>query len=110
MENANAESPDLIGGNMQWKTVQGSQPEKPSTIQVGKDYVFLRKNIHTFSETDPEDETKTISGWEYDEMLITRKQYDEFVKIFNNPLYTNENESLSSRILNLETFIATSTE
>lgn len=99
----------MIGGIMDWKTVRGTQPEKPSVTEIGKDYVFLRKNIHTYTETDPSDETKSVKGWEYQEMLITKAQYDDFVKITGNPFYVSDTDNIKSRVSNLETFIATST-
>lgn len=95
---------------MDWKTVRGSQPEKPPVVEIGTDYVFLRKNIHSYSEKDPDDETKVTKGWEYQEILITKAQYDDYIKITGNPFYISDTDDIKSRVSNIETFIATSTE
>lgn len=95
---------------MEWKTVRGTQDEKPKQLEHTGNYIFLRKNIHSFSETDPMDETKKLTGWEYDEILLTKEQYDDYVKITGNPFYISDTDELKNRILSVETYIATSTE
>lgn len=83
---------------MKWRTVRGSQPEKPKELEIGSEYVFMRKNIHEYSEEDSIS-NQTMTGWEYDEQLLTR---DEYEKLFKN--------DINARLLNIETFIATQTE
>ena len=95
---------------MEWKTVRGTQDEKPEQLEYAGNYVFLRKNIHSVSETDPTDETKNFTGWEYDEILLTKEQYNDYVKIVGNPFYVSETDELKNRISNVETYIALSTE
>ena len=95
---------------MEWKTVRGTQDEKPKQLEYSGDYVFLRKNIHSVSETDPTDETKNFTGWEYDEILLTKEQYNDYIKIVGNPFYVSETDELKNRISNVETYIALSTE
>lgn len=95
---------------MEWKTVRGTQDKKPEQLEYASDYVFLRKNIHSVSETDPTDETKNFTGWEYDEILLTKEQYNDYVKIVGNPFYVSETDELKNRISNVETYIALSTE
>ena len=95
---------------MEWKTVRGTQDKKPEQLEYAGDYVFLRKNIHSVSETDPTDETKNFTGWEYDEILLTKEQYNDYVKIVGNPFYVSETDELKNRISNVETYIAASSE
>lgn len=95
---------------MEWKTVRGTQDKKPEQIEYAGDYVFLRKNIHSVSETDPTDETKNFTGWEYDEILLTKEQYNDYVKIVGNPFYVSDTDDLRNRISNVETYIAASSE
>ena len=95
---------------MEWKTVRGTQDKKPEQLEFAGDYVFLRKNIHSISETDPTDETKNFTGWEYDEILLTKEQYNDYVKIVGNPFYVSETDELKNRISNVETYIAASSE
>ena len=95
---------------MEWKTVRGTQDKKPEQLEYAGDYVFLRKNVHSVSETDPTDETKNFTGWEYDEILLTKKQYNDYVKIVGNPFYVSETDELKNRISNVETYIAASSE
>ena len=95
---------------MEWKTVRGTQNKKPEQLEYAGDYVFLRKNIHSVSETDPTDETKNFTGWEYDEILLTKEQYNDYVKIVGNPFYVSETDELKNRISNVETYIAASSE
>ena len=95
---------------MEWKTVRGTQDKKPEQLEYAGDYVFLRKNIHSVSETDPTDETKNFTGWEYDEILLTKEQYNDYVKIVGNPFYVSDTDDLKNRISNVETYIAASSE
>lgn len=95
---------------MEWKTVRGTQDKKPEQLEFAGDYVFLRKNIHSVSEKDPTDETKNFTGWEYDEILLTKEQYNDYVKIVGNPFYVSETDELKNRISNVETYIAASSE
>ena len=95
---------------MEWKTVRGTQDKKPEQLEFAGDYVFLRKNVHSVSETDPTDETKNFTGWEYDEILLTKEQYNDYVKIVGNPFYVSETDELKNRISNVETYIAASSE
>ena len=95
---------------MEWKTVRGTQDKKPERLEYAGDYVFLRKNIHSVSETDPTDETKNFTGWEYDEILLTKEQYNDYVKIVGNPFYVSDTDGLRNRISNVETYIAASSE
>ena len=95
---------------MEWKTVRGTQDKKPEQLEFAGDHVFLRKNIHSVSETDPTDETKNFTGWEYDEILLTKEQYNDYAKIVGNPFYVSETDELKNRISNIETYIATSSE
>lgn len=95
---------------MEWKTVRGTQDKKPEQLEYACDYVFLRKNIHSVSETDPTDETKNFTGWEYDEILLTKEQYNDYVKIVGNPFYVSDTDDLKNRISNVETYIAASSE
>ena len=95
---------------MEWKTVRGTQNKKPEQLEYAGDYVFLRKNIHSVSETDSTDETKNFTGWEYDEILLTKEQYNDYVKIVGNPFYVSETDELKNRISNVETYIAASSE
>ena len=95
---------------MEWKTVRGTQDKKPEQLEYAGDYVFLRKNIHSVSETDPTDETKNFTGWEYDEILLTKEQYNDYVKIVGNPFYVSDTNDLRNRISNVETYIAASSE
>ena len=95
---------------MEWKTVRGTQDKKPEQLEFAGDYVFLRKNIHSVLEIDPTDETKNFTGWEYDEILLTKEQYDDYVKIVGNPFYVSETDELKNRISNVETYIAASSE
>lgn len=95
---------------MEWKTVRGTQDKKPEQLEYAGDYVFLRKNIHSVSETDPTDETKNFTGWEYDEILLTKEQYNDYVKIVGNPFYVSDTDDLRNRISNVETYIAASSE
>lgn len=95
---------------MEWKTVRGTQDKKPEQLEYAGDYVFLRKNIHSVSETDPTDETKNFTGWEYDEILLTKEQYNDYVKIVGNPFYVSDTNDLKNRISNVETYIAASSE
>lgn len=94
---------------MEWKTVRGTQDKKPEQLEYAGDYVFLRKNIHSVSETDPTDETKNFTGWEYDEILMTREDYDKISAISDNPIYNMDKDSLASRVSDIETLIAEST-
>ena len=95
---------------MEWKTVRGTQDKKPEQLEYAGDYVFLRKNIHSVSETDPTDETKNFTGWEYDEILLTKEQYNDYIKIVGNPFYVSDTDDLRNRISNVETYIAASSE
>ena len=95
---------------MEWKTVRGTQDKKPEQLEFAGDHVFLRKNIHSVSKTDPTDETKNFTGWEYDEILLTKEQYNDYAKIVGNPFYVSETDELKNRISNIETYIATSSE
>lgn len=95
---------------MEWKTVRGTQDKKPEQLEYANDYVFLRKNIHSVSETDPTDKTKNFTGWEYDEILLTKEQYNDYVKIVGNPFYVSDTDDLRNRISNVETYIAASSE
>lgn len=95
---------------MEWKTVRGTQDKKPEQLEYAGDYVFLRKNVHSVSETDPTDETKNFTGWEYDEILLTKEQYNDYIKIVGNPFYVSDTDDLRNRISNVETYIAASSE
>lgn len=93
---------------MDWKNVRGTQPEKPDVVEIGSEFVFLRKNIHQFNEKDEYE--NTITGWEYEELLLTKNEYDDYIKITGNPFYIDDTSDLKGRLTNLETFIATSTQ
>lgn len=98
-----------------WSHVKGTQPKRPDKILQTDDRVYLRKNITAVDDISPDEtgqeENHTATpGWEYDEMILTKEEYEAFKELSDNPIYENDNDSLKSRISNIETFIATSTQ
>lgn len=99
---------------MDWTHVKGTQPKRPDKVLQTDEKVYLRKNISAVDDISP-DETGTeenhtvVPGWEYDEIILTKVLYDDFVKITGNPFYVSDTDDIKSRILNVETYIATST-
>lgn len=98
-----------------WSHVKGTQPNRPDKVLQTDNRVYLRKNITSVNdiapdETGQEENHTAIPGWEYDEILLSKKQYDDYVKITGNPFYISDTDELKNRILSVETYIAASTE
>lgn len=60
----------------EWKEVIGTQKERPSEIDTtsSSDYVYERKNITEYTETDDQEEI-TLKGWKYLERKIPKGQW-----------------------------------
>lgn len=91
--------------DLTWKNVRGTQSEKPKEIEICKSCVYLRRNIHKFTESDTMDETRTISGWEYEEICVTQEQYKIFATILGNPFYFSKIDELNLKIADLEEIV-----
>ena len=51
-------------------------------MTLSPDYVYLRKNIHQVTETTEQGE---ITYYEYDEVVLTHEEYEEYCSMLNNP-------------------------
>lgn len=98
----------------EWNHVKGTQSERPKELEptiTGK--LYVRKNIKQVTDINADNSSEenhtAIPGWEYDEIVMSKEEYDEYLKLTANPLYEAETSELKARILNLETYIATST-
>lgn len=60
-----------------WKTVQGSQPERPGEIDTTTSavVVYQRKNIQRVTVEDPADGSTEL--WQYEEREMSRDEYIE---------------------------------
>lgn len=63
---------------IRWKTVTGSQTEKPEVIDKASSskYVYLRRNIERITRTD--EQGGGVSLWQYDEAVVTQEEYAQY--------------------------------
>lgn len=100
----------------EWVHITGSQPERPKDTETSANRVYLRRNIIAVDDIDAdsaeqdEENHTAVPGWEYDEMILSKAEYNSALAILANPFYTANADDLETRITNIETFIATSTE
>lgn len=61
-----------------WRTVQGSQPERPEAIDKtsSTSVVYLRKNIHRI--VVQQDSNPPVVLWEYDEAIISQEEFAKY--------------------------------
>lgn len=64
---------------MEYKTVRGSQQEKPPELDLtsSPDRVYLRRNVERITETDPMTGT-AIPLWQYEEAVLTLEEYQVY--------------------------------
>lgn len=70
------------------EAVRGSQAQMPDDIETNGSRVYARANIHRIDEEDTEDQPG-FHGWEYDEAILTREEYDA-LKALNPPFQDHE--------------------
>ena len=70
------------------EAVRGSQAQMPDDIETNGSRVYARANIHRIDEEDTEDQPG-FHGWEYDEAILTREEYDA-LKALNPPFQDYE--------------------
>ena len=72
---------------MKWKTVEGYQEERPKEIDLTSSLktVYIRKNIRSVPNVDPEGGEATGTHWKYDEAQMTFAEFETYSKdeIFN---------------------------
>lgn len=96
---------------MEWKIVHGGQPDiKPKEIMFNFDSVYLRRNIHKHEQNNVMGDGDVISDWEYEEAVITKDEYETFVRLLDNPFFSSKANELSDRLSDLEEFVTTLTE
>ena len=64
---------------MVWNIVQGSQPERPAEVEVGKTHTFIRKDIEQVT-TEDEMSGQTLTYWLYSEAKLPNSETSEIVK------------------------------
>lgn len=99
-----------------WTHVIGTQKKQPEELEKSiTGLLYVRRNITAVADTANNDSSSeenhvAVPGWEYDEIVLTPEEYDKFLDLTVNPFYKADTSSLKDRILNIETFIASSTE
>lgn len=64
---------------IKWKTVTGSQEERPEVIDKtssGK-YVYLRRNIERITKEDTQGE-QPVQLWKYEEAAVLQEEYAQY--------------------------------
>ena len=66
-----------------WKTVEGTQEEKPEAVDTksSPSRVYLRRNITQVTITPEYGET--VKVWRYEEAELTREEYAEYEKLLD---------------------------
>lgn len=65
--------------NLTYKTVKGSQQERPAELDTTSSpgLVYLRRNIEQITEPSGMGED-TVTLWQYEEAAITHEQYQQY--------------------------------
>lgn len=67
---------------LNWRTVEGTQLEKPEEVEIGITTVYLRRNI----ERTPKDYgDQIIFVWQYEESQLTLEEYAEYKEDMGKP-------------------------
>lgn len=82
---------------IKWKTVEGTQQERPKEIDTtsSEKVVYLRKNIT--QEVKTQEDGSEITMWLYDEACLTPKEYAEYLEV-SQIFYTPEMEKMKSQM------------
>ena len=64
---------------MEWKIVQGSQPNRPSEVEVGETHTFIRKDIEQITVEDTMS-GETLTYWQYLEAKLPNTATSEIVE------------------------------
>lgn len=61
---------------IRWRTVKGSQEEKPDVIDKtsSEKYVYLHRNIERITQTE---DGGAVHLWQYDEAVVTHEDYEK---------------------------------
>lgn len=61
-----------------WKTVTGSQAEKPLVIDKNSSayYAYLRRNIQQIVRTDERGNSTLL--WQYEEAIVTQNEFESY--------------------------------
>jgi hypothetical protein len=78
-----------------WKSVEGSQVEKPLEIDRGSspNVVYLRRNIEQVTRKDETSDTET-QVWQYEEKELTAEEYDNM--LITQELVANAVDNITS--------------
>lgn len=76
---------------IEWRTVTGSQAEKPEAIDKtsSSQYVYLRRNIERITQTD--EKGGSVLLWRYEEAEVTQKEYEQYDTIATDLLQSEIN-------------------
>lgn len=76
-----------------YKLVQGTQTEKPSTLEIGKTTVYKRRNIERVSRVNELGETEEF--WQYEELQMSLRDFALEIAILNPPQDSETFKNLS---------------
>lgn len=68
----------MSNSTITWKTVRGSQPERPEAIDKtsSESVVYMRRNIHRV--VVQQDSNPPVVLWEYEEAVISQEEYAKY--------------------------------
>lgn len=78
-----------------FKNIIGTQKEKPLSVEVNIDTVYIRSNIAPYEKVDG---NFTITGWQYDEIQYDKNEYIQFLAD------KDELKQVESRLLNADEY------
>lgn len=64
-----------------WKTVTGTQPERPEEVDKTSSptTVYLRRNIEQVERKVSEDSEETVKEWKYEEREMSVEEYNNMI-------------------------------
>lgn len=92
---------------MDWQQVEGTQSERPQTVEDnGFGTTYIRRNIRQEERESGADNAKKMLVWKYDEIKMSTKDYKKFKTLLDNPLYNIQSDDISKRLLDIEILMA----
>ena len=92
---------------MDWQQVEGTQSERPQTVEDnGFGTTYIRRNIRQEERESGADYGEKMLVWKYDEIKMSTKDYKMFKTLLNNPLYNIQFDDISKRLLDIEILMA----
>ena len=92
---------------MDWQQVEGTQSERPQTVEDnGFGTTYIRRNIRQEERESGANNGEKMLVWKYDEIKMSTKDYNKFKTLLDNPLYNIQSDDISKRLLDIEILMA----